>query len=1031
MRGRGDFIRGVIKYKKMVYFLTALLVCLGVYGLFKINKNEYPNFEIKEGLVVGLYPGATASEVEEQLAIPLENLLFSFSEVSRATYSYSKDGICYIYVIVDAPVSKKDEVWSKIKLKLNSYRKMLPPGVLAVEVLDDFSSISTVLIAMESDDKGYAEMKEYADDLESRLKELPEMAGFKVYGNQTEEISIDVDMELLSAYGISPTALLLDYQTSTTQVLSGKFVTDYANAPIHVGNMLTSEQEIAEKIIWSGPEGDVIRLKDIATIKRGYKKPSSYVDYNGNSALILSVSMRQENNIISFGKKVDKVLEEFSQTLPESVKLTKITDQPKVVKQSVWLFLRDLLISMIVVILVMLLLFPLRSALIASSGVPICTAVTIAVMYVTGMELNTVTLAALIAVLGMIVDDSIITMDGYMDKIRKGMGRVDAACESARELFIPMLIATAAISLMFYPMRSIITSYLGDFVQMFPIVITIALAASLVYAVTVVPSLEVRFIGMANREKKNRLERRQEVFFRTLQKSYEKLQAVCFKHPYMTIATGVLAVVVGVFMFLQVNIQMMPMAERDCFAVEVYLDPNSSLEDTKLVTDSLQSALLADRRITSVTSFMGTGSPRFHATYAPKIPSESFAQLIVNTKTNLDAEAVLKEYGRKFEYWFPEALIRFKQMDYQAVTAPVGITFRGGTLEEMKPYAVTLKAYMMGQSSLLQWIHSDSDSYISTVSVDVDPNEAARLGVNRALLSLSLAGAYGGQTVATLWEDGESIPVNLYSVSDFKDMSYESIGNQMITTAIPGVYVPLRQVAEVNPQWEPESIPRIGGKEAITVYADMKFGRSQPEAMRILKKYVSKNIQPYLPEGVTVSYEGLSTVNRKVIPEVLLTLICAVAILFFFLLFHFKKMSLATLTLVLSLLCLFGATFGLWIFGLDFGMTAVLGIVSLIGIVVRNGILMFDHAEELRVGHGMTVKEAAMEAGKRRMRPIFLTSCTTALGVLPMIITGDALWMPMGVVICFGTMLSIILIVEIMPVCYWQVFKTKGGSDEK
>ena len=345
MKGKGDFIRGVIKYKKMVYFLTALLVCLGVYGLFKINKNEYPAFEIKEGLVVGLYPGATASQVEEQLTTPLENLLFSFSEVSRSTYSYSKDGICYIYVIVDALVSKKDEVWSKIKLKLNSYRKLLPPGVLAVEVLDDFSSISSVLIAMESDDKGHSEMMEYAEDLEGRLKELPEMAGFKVYGGQTEEISVEVDNELLSAYGISPTALLLDYQSSTTQVLSGKFVTDYANAPIHVGNMLTSEQEIAEKIIWSGPEGDVIRLKDIATIKRGYKKPSSYVDYNGNTALILSVSMRPENNIISFGKKVDKVLEEFSQTLPESVKLTKITDQPKVVKQSVWLFLRDLLIS--------------------------------------------------------------------------------------------------------------------------------------------------------------------------------------------------------------------------------------------------------------------------------------------------------------------------------------------------------------------------------------------------------------------------------------------------------------------------------------------------------------------------------------------------------------------------------------------------------------------------------------------------------------------------------------------------------------
>lgn len=1031
MNRKVDFIRGVIKYKGIVYFITFLLLCLGIYGLLKINKNEYPDFEIKEGLIVGIYPGATSEEVENQLTAPLEDLLFGFSEVDRSTYSYSKDGMCYIYVVVNAPVSKKDEVWSKLKLKLNSHKKFLPPGVLAVEVLDDFSSISSVLIAMESSDKGYTEMKEYADNLENMLKTIPEMASFKVYGNQQEEIAVNVDTELLSAYGISPTSLILDYRSSSTQMLSGKFVTDYANSPIHVENSVSSEQEIAEKIIWSGHEGDVIRLKDIATIERGYEKPSSYVNYNGHSALILSVHMRPENNIVAFGKDVDKVLAEFSKTLPESVKLTKITDQPKVVSLSVWSFLRDLLISMIVVILVMLLLFPMRSALIASSGVPICTAVTIALMYVCGMELNTVTLAALIVVLGMIVDDSIITMDGYMDKLGKGMNRVEAASASARELFIPMLVATAAISLMFYPMRGIITNYLGDFVQMFPVVITIALAASLVYAVAVVPSLEVRFIGSSKREKKSRLARKQEIFFNVLQKYYEKLQKVCFNHPYMTIATGVAAVLVGIFMFLQVNIQMMPMAERDCFAVEIYLDPNSSLEDTKVVSDSLQNVLLADRRVTSVTSFVGTGSPRFHATYAPKTPSESFAQFIVNTRTNLDTEDVLKEYGKKFEYWFPEAQIRFKQMDYQGVTAPVAITFKGGAIEEMKPYADTLKSYMMGLTDLLQWVHSDCDNYISAVSVDINADEAARLGINRTLMSLSLLGAYGGQTVATLWEDGESIPVNLYSNSTGDDASYESLGNQVVATSFPGLYVPIRQVADVNPSWEPEAIPHIGGKPSVTVYADMKFGRSQPEAMRILKKYVQTHIVPVLPDGVYVSYEGLSTVNRKVVPEILLTLICAIAILFFFLLFHFRKMSLATLTLVLSLLCLFGAAFGLWIFGLDFGMTAVLGVVSLIGIVVRNGILMFDHAEELRKGNSLTLKQAAMEAGKRRMRPIFLTSCTTALGVLPMVISGDALWMPMGVVICFGTLLSIVLIVEIMPVCYWQIFKNKENVDEE
>ena len=362
-------------------------------------------------------------------------------------------------------------------------------------------------------------------------------------------------------------------------------------------------------------------------------------------------------------------------------------------------------------------------------------------------------------------------------------------------------------------------------------------------------------------------------------------------------------------------------------------------------------------------------------------------------------------------------------MDYQGVTAPVAVTFKGGTVEQMKPYSDSLRAYMAAQTDLMKWVHSDFDEYISTVEVDMDTDEAARLGINRTLLSLSLSSIFNGQTIATVWEGNDAVPVTLYSDSVTDDMSYDTVENQMVPTYVPGVSVPLRQVASVSPGWEPETIPHIGGKQTVTVYADMMMGRSQPEAMRKIEKYVEEKLVPVLPEGVTIEYGGLSGVNDAVIPEILLSFICAVAVLFFFLLFHFKKISLAVLSIVLSMLCLFGASFGLWVYGFDFGITSVLGLISLVGIIVRNGIIMFEYAEELRFKHGLSVKEAAEESGKRRMRPIFLTSCTTALGVLPMIISRDALWMPMGVVICFGTMLSIFLIVFIMPVSYWQIFK--------
>lgn len=1019
-----DIVRGVIAHKRIVYFIVGILVALGIIGLSYMNKDEFPSFELKNGLIVGVYPGADAAEVEDQLTRPLEDALFSFSEINREnTKSYSKDGLCYIYTDLTTPATTKNEVWSKIKLKLDATKQTLPPGVLAVAVMDDFSAVSSLLIALESTDKGYSEMKEYAENLSTLLRRIPDMANVRIIGAQDEEIAVHADMDRLSAYGISPAALMLDYTSSGMQVASGDFDTDYASSHIHVTNTVASEKEIAERIIYSDPSGNIVRLKDVATVERRYKEPSSTVDYNGNTAIILSVEMRLDNDIVAFGREVDKVLDEFEKGLPDSVTVSKITDQPKVVGMSVISFLRDLVISMLVVILVMLMLFPIKSALIASSGVPVCTAVALAVMFIAGIDLNTVSLAALIVVLGMIVDDSIITMDGYMDKLGRGMSRVDAASSSMKELLFPMFTATMAISLMAFPAKGLISGYLGDFVTTFPWVIAIALCASLAYAMFVVPSLEVRFIQSARSESKGWFAKGQAHFFNAMQKGYEKMESACFRHPRLTIASGLLAIGLGVLMFTQINIQMMPKAARECFVVEIYLESGSGLDRTTAVSDSLQHILLKDKRIKSVTAFVGNSSPRFHATYAPQTPSADFAQFIVNTTSIKATEELLLDYGEKYQHYFPDATIRFKQMDYQAVSAPVEVTVKGGDFHTLQPVADSIRHFLYSMDDKLQWIHSDCDGIASFVKIEPDPDEAARLGVNRSLLSMSLAGTFNGLQVGSVWEGETRIPVTLYNTGTGKTMDYDAIGNQMIPTRMPGVSVPLRQVADIVPDWGPDTRARISGEAAITVGADLKFGHSQPEVMKDIKRYIKNEIIPVLPEGVEVSYGGLSSMNNEVAPEIATTFLCAVAILFFFLLIHFKKVSIATLTMVLSTLCFFGAFLGLWIFNLDFGLTSVLGLISLMGIIVRNGILMFEYAEYLRFEKGWNVKEASVEAGKRRMRPIFLTSCTTALGVLPMIISGDALWMPMGVVICFGTMLSIVLIVLIMPVSYWQVFK--------
>lgn len=1015
-----NIVLAAIKRKKLVYAVVAALIAVGIAGLCSMNRDEFPTFDIKQGLVAAVYPGATAEEVRQQVTEPLEQLLFSCQEVERSTVkSFSKDGICYIYVDLTTPASTKDEVWSKIKLKLNAAKLTLPAGVAAIVVLDDFSETSALLVAMESDDKGYTELLDYAEELCTRLRRIPALSKASVLGARTEEIAVTLDLERLSTYGISPSSLMLEYGSSSISTSGGSFDTDYVTSPIHIANPVTNEQEIADRVIYTDPAGNHLRLKDIATIERRYRQDDPSISYNGHNALVVNIAMRNDNNIVSFGHEVEKVLEEFRATVPDSVRLSRITDQPKVVRTSILSFLRDLLISMLVVILVMLMLFPMRSALIAGSGVPVCTAVTLAVMYFTGMQLNTVTLAALIVVLGMIVDDSIITMDGYMDKLGLGMDRMQAAVASARELFMPMFLATFAISAMFFPAKHIISGYLGDFIRSFPWIIAIALACSLVYAMLVVPSLEVRFIH-SNQPDKNTITRIQNSFFSWMQNIYNRAEAFCFNHAWLTILGGVAAIGLGILMFSQLNIQMMPKANRDCFAVEIMLDNNSSIRRTAEVTDSLCNILLARKDVTAATAFTGQSAPRFHHTYAPSLPGPDRAQIIVNTMSNKATIEILKEMEADYEHLFPGAQIHFKQMDYNPTTA-IEVTFKGDDHAALVALSDSLRRHMYGMTDVLKFIYSDNDNMQSCVNIRLRQDDASRFGVNKAAMSLALAGSFDGSTVANLYENGRKVPVVLYNSSISRDMDYDDIASQIIPGIIPGMSVPLSQVADIEPQWRYSQLARYAGEDAVTVYADMRTGCSQPAAMKRIKSYIENELD--IPDGVSIKYGGLSASNAQVFPEIAWSFLAAVAILFSFLLIHFRKVSIASLTMVLSLLCLFGASFGLWAFGMDFTMTAVLGLISLVGIIVRNGIIMFEYAEQLRSEQGCCVREAAMLAGQRRMRPIFLTSCTTALGVLPMIISGDLLWMPMGLVICFGTMMSIMLIVLIMPVSYWIVFK--------
>lgn len=1029
---KGHHIWAAIRNHNIIFLVIFVLMGYGIYALTQMNKDEFPQFTIRQGVVAAIYPGATAEEVEEQVAKPLEQFLFTYPEIDKHhTYSKSENGIVYVFAELRPDVNNKDEVWSKVRHGLQLFKKTsLPMGVLEVVVIDDFGNTSSILLAVESEQRTPRELESYADKLCDHLRTIPSMGNVKILGRQHEEIAVLIDQEKLSAYGISQRTLLVELATQGFRTIGGSVKNEAGEAMLHLSIPYQSEYEIGEQIVYADPTGHVIRLKDIATIERRYAEPENYIKFNGKQTVMVSMEMTPGNNIVAFGEEVEKMIAKTQKVLPPDVNMHKITNQPKVVDDSVVSFLRDLVFSMLVIIAVMLLLFPLRTALVASSGVPVCTAITIGLMYLFGIELNTVTLAALIVVLGMLVDNSVIVIDGYVDLLKSGGSRYYAAVESTRLLFVPTLLATISISAMFFPMVKIINGPLGEFVQLFPWTIMFALVISLFYAVWVTPYLGTQFIRLPRKgEAVNKFEQMQEKFFNVLQNGYDKLLNFCFRHPGGTLAFTFGAIALGGFLFTRMNVQMLPKADRECFAVEIHVTEGCTLEQTAAIADSLQQVLQKDERITAVTSFIGTSSPRFHATYAPEMPKKNYAQFIVNTVSADDTKAILKEYAPKYEHLFPDAYVRFKQLDYQVVKNPVEVRVIGDDLESMKLIADSLKNFMNTLPDVT-WVHSDYDETSRQIKVVLKSDEATRLGVTQSVLSLYLSSALGGQTLTTVWERDYKVPVMLYTDFAEKGIDYQEVEDLLIPTSLPGLWVPLRQVATIEPEWQAASITRRNSVRTITVGCDLNYGCSQPATMAEIEPYVKEHIESNLPEGISIEYGGLTSVNGEMIPQIVATIAAAIIVLFVFLLYHFSKIGITCLTLASCLICIFGSCLGLYIFGLDFSITATLGVISLIGIIVRNGIIMFEYAESLRKG-SKTAKEAGFEAGRRRMRPIFLTSATTALGVIPMITAKTALWMPMGVVICFGTIFSLPLVVTAMPVAYWQIFQIQDKRKQR
>lgn len=1012
-------------YHRIVILVTVCLIALGIYGLGEMNKNEFPDFTIRQGLVVAAYPGATSAEIEEQVTKPLENYIFGYKEVKKnKTFSRSQDGMCIIQVELNDDLNNKDEFWSKFKHGIQDFKAQLPKGVLVVQVMDDFGDTSALLVTMESDDKTYRELNEYMDDLKDRLRTIESVGRMTVSGMQKEQIAIYLDTERLSHYGISDRTLATSLFSKGFVTTAGRMKNDEYTSPLYVSHSMNSQHDIQEMIVYADPQGNIIRLKDVARVVREYPDPDSFITNNGKKCLLLSIEMKKDKNIVQMGNEVKTVMNTFEKTLPDEVSLFKITDQSKVVDDSVSNFLHELVIAICAVILVVMLLLPMRVAMVAATTIPITIFISIGLFYAFGIELNSVTLAALIVTLGLIVDDSIVIIDSYMDKLAEGQSRWHASIKSADHFLKSIFSATLAISITFFPFLFTMKGMYQDFLHSFPWATTLVLVISLLVAQMIIPFIQFCFIHKPIEQKRNKDGKERFSFLNFMQSTYDKLIDCCFKRPYITLFVGLLSAVAGAALMLSLPQRLMPTAERNQFAVEIYLPTGTSLPKTVQVADSLEHLLRQDQRIVSIASFKGTSSPRFQTSYAPQLGGSNFAQFIVNTTDDQATEELLNEYTLKYANYFPEAWVRFKQLGYSQATTPIEIRLSGTDRRQLKQTADALVHLLRNQENLYL-VRTDFNEPMASTRIQLKEKEASRLGITNAALEMIMAMRYGaGIPVGNIWEGNYDTNIVLKS-THADSASVEDIINEPIPLAGGLEEVPLRQIASVSPVWEEGQIVRRNGIRTITVMAEVTKGTNVMNETANVRQLIEKI---HIPEDVTLSFGGEQEESEEQIPRIVAGLCIAVAIIFFILLWHFKKVSTSSIILVSLSLCLLGAALGVLIQGGDFSVTSTLGIVSLMGILVRNGIIMFDYAEELRTTERLSTHEAIYHSAKRRMRPIFLTSAAASMGVVPMILGGSALWMPMGTVIFYGTLITMLFILTILPVAYWLIM---SGTTKK
>jgi len=1005
-----------LRHRAFTGMLMVLLVLGGVVGYFLIGQGEDPRFTFRVMVVKTLYPGATAAEVEEQVTDRLEKKL---QELPHLDYlrSYSKPGESVIFINAreDTPAPEIPGLWYQARKKTGDIAAQLPPGVVGPFFNDEFGDTYSVIYAFSGEGFGYAELKDLAESARQRFLRVPDVEKIDLIGSQDEKIFVEFSDKKLAELGFSATQIAEALRGQNALAPAGRVEEPSQNLPIRITGSLATVDEVANLALRIN--GASLRIGDVATVRRGYAEPAEFkMRFKGKEVVGLGITMNPSGDVLAMGEALRAEMARIQNELPVGATVEQVADQPKVVKRAIGEFQQTFFEALGTVLLVSFLSLGWRAGSVVALTVPLVLAGTLLCMLVFGIGLHRISLGALILALGLLVDDAMIAIEMMARKLDEGWDRVRAATYAYGATAFPMLTGTLITIAGFLPV-GLARSSAGEYTVAIFQVVGIALLLSWVGAVIFTPYLGYWLLkGHPDGEAHG--EQFDTPFYRRLR----RWVGWCVDHRRAVIALTLGLFGLGIAAMSQVPQQFFPLSNRPELIVDLWLPEGTAFAETEAAAREVEAVLAQDNDVRDYASYVGGGSPRFFLLITQQLNHSNLAQIVVMTHDKAARERVLHRLRALFQTDFPKVRGRVMRLDVGPPQEyPVLFRVLGEDPAQVRRIAERVKAIVRANPHTLD-VNDDWDERLPALRLKLDQDKARALGVSSLSLAQALRGHYLGLPVGQFREGNELIDI-VWRAQPQQRASADGLPDVSVQTG-NGAAVPLSQLAQLETVFEDGIRWRRNRYPAVSVRADIVDGVQAPDvAAEILPDLAA--LRAELPPGYFIetgaAKEDAGTAQKSIFVWIPLVLVAT----FVLLMLQLQNLAQAFLVFLTAPLGVIGAAFALLLFGAPFGFVALLGILALAGMIMRNSVILVDQIQQDEQA-GLSPYEAIIESTVRRFRPILLTAAAAVLAMIPL--SRNDFFGPQAITIMGGLIVATALTVFFLPALYAAWFKVERAA---